>query len=597
MSTSTDPHQLEPDPFPRRKRSDDNDLPANSPEPTRKRSRYNDTVNEYTSLREVYIIGDDEEPVTTMRGGGTTEDPIQFLEWNSENIITIVDESVISLSSDDEDDEGLISLLSDDEDNGDTPSIVRQSIESSQGATSPAFSALEQNLTYDSDISLDDASQRFHTPLSLSSDILSLPSLSSTPVHRSVNGSETNSDDDNERFLTPLGVSPDALLSPSSSSKTTATLCTSSAVSPRASTVIGEHSALLDSPKSSQSDLARSDEEEPPAQEEELGTNEEFSCCVVIDGDFDDEEEDEEALARISRQIPLWEDWLHNDEIKVEPEDSEAESIHEEQQDIQPTQPARKSPSPIAHKPSIHQSPSPPRTPSRENHHTGHPIPPFSPLQAPNSQTFREESPTDAQEARRQALEKTRAFTIHKKRLFYKHYAQTHLPILRARLANQIANYVQMPPTNPQSLCHIHTGLEGLKTNCIPFHVKFKHDSVTLKLQLNLGVINLLVNNRLSDRDIDGLVNDWWHVSHLCGNWRCVNVEHIIAEPGHVNVNRNRCLRPGKGGRVEVCLHVPRCLVEHTAPIAEGDRARAKLRAKKGGVGAADESAQDDGLV
>lgn len=56
------------------------------------------------------------------------------------------------------------------------------------------------------------------------------------------------------------------------------------------------------------------------------------------------------------------------------------------------------------------------------------------------------------------------------------------------------------------------------------------------------------------------------HVSHLCHNKLCVNVEHLTVEPDHYNRSRNYCpyrilCRCCEGERYHMlCKHRPRCL-------------------------------------
>lgn len=52
-------------------------------------------------------------------------------------------------------------------------------------------------------------------------------------------------------------------------------------------------------------------------------------------------------------------------------------------------------------------------------------------------------------------------------------------------------------------------------------------------------------------------INKKWHLSHLCGNWTCVNPGHTTVEPGNVNISRNNCFSH-RGG----CLHDPKCMKE-----------------------------------
>lgn len=58
---------------------------------------------------------------------------------------------------------------------------------------------------------------------------------------------------------------------------------------------------------------------------------------------------------------------------------------------------------------------------------------------------------------------------------------------------------------------------------------------------LNYGIVNKIINYTISKREADGFVNRKWHLSHLCGNWTCLNPRHTCVEEGRVNAERNGC--------------------------------------------------------
>ncbi|KAL2065839.1 hypothetical protein VTL71DRAFT_3509 [Oculimacula yallundae] len=74
---------------------------------------------------------------------------------------------------------------------------------------------------------------------------------------------------------------------------------------------------------------------------------------------------------------------------------------------------------------------------------------------------------------------------------------------------------------------------------------------------LNYGIVVKLVNFQMTKQQQDGFINKQWHLSHLCGNWTCLNPYHTTVEPGAVNVSRNSCFSHRSG-----CLHTPKCLKE-----------------------------------
>jgi hypothetical protein len=51
-------------------------------------------------------------------------------------------------------------------------------------------------------------------------------------------------------------------------------------------------------------------------------------------------------------------------------------------------------------------------------------------------------------------------------------------------------------------------------------------------------------------------------LSHLCGNWPCLNPAHATVEPGSVNISRNNCFSHRSG-----CAHTPQCLKDKKVPL------------------------------
>ncbi|KUJ13719.1 uncharacterized protein LY89DRAFT_146082 [Mollisia scopiformis] len=82
-------------------------------------------------------------------------------------------------------------------------------------------------------------------------------------------------------------------------------------------------------------------------------------------------------------------------------------------------------------------------------------------------------------------------------------------------------------------------------------------------LVLNYGMVSKIVNFKLTKQQKDGFINKQWHLSHLCGNWTCLNPRHTTVEPGKINISRNNCFSHRSG-----CLHDPKCLKEKKVPLA-----------------------------
>ncbi|MCJ1431592.1 hypothetical protein MMC27_000947 [Xylographa pallens] len=74
-------------------------------------------------------------------------------------------------------------------------------------------------------------------------------------------------------------------------------------------------------------------------------------------------------------------------------------------------------------------------------------------------------------------------------------------------------------------------------------------------LSVNFGVVALLVESFLTEEQKEGFIQKTWHLSHLCGNWTCLNWRHLTVEDGSINVQRNACFMHRNG-----CLHNPPCM-------------------------------------
>lgn len=74
---------------------------------------------------------------------------------------------------------------------------------------------------------------------------------------------------------------------------------------------------------------------------------------------------------------------------------------------------------------------------------------------------------------------------------------------------------------------------------------------------MNFGTANLLIHRLLSNTQKLGIIYERWELSHLCGNWRCMNHNHHIVESKHTNLERMSCFKDA----FKTCRHHPACLV------------------------------------
>ena len=99
--------------------------------------------------------------------------------------------------------------------------------------------------------------------------------------------------------------------------------------------------------------------------------------------------------------------------------------------------------------------------------------------------------------------------------------------------------------------------LDGGMRGRIIYLYRWKDDMGNHVVQVNYGVVALLVNSRLTNTQKEGWIEDAWHLSHLCGNWICCNWRHHTIEDGPTNVSRNGCF-----GSSKECIHKPPCMKE-----------------------------------
>ncbi|KAF8859930.1 hypothetical protein BDZ45DRAFT_339299 [Acephala macrosclerotiorum] len=82
-------------------------------------------------------------------------------------------------------------------------------------------------------------------------------------------------------------------------------------------------------------------------------------------------------------------------------------------------------------------------------------------------------------------------------------------------------------------------------------------------LVLNYGIVSKIVNYKMTKQQKDGFINKQWHLSHLCGNWTCLNPTHTTVEPGGINISRNNCFSHRSG-----CHHEPKCMKDKKVSLA-----------------------------
>lgn len=80
---------------------------------------------------------------------------------------------------------------------------------------------------------------------------------------------------------------------------------------------------------------------------------------------------------------------------------------------------------------------------------------------------------------------------------------------------------------------------------------------------MNFGIARLLCLGKLSNEEKSGIIDKGWELSHLCGNWRCMNHEHFAVEAKSTNLQRMACFKR----RGVACLHRPPCMVGYQSDL------------------------------
>ncbi|KAI9656962.1 MAG: hypothetical protein M1831_004510 [Alyxoria varia] len=119
--------------------------------------------------------------------------------------------------------------------------------------------------------------------------------------------------------------------------------------------------------------------------------------------------------------------------------------------------------------------------------------------------------------------------------------------------------------------CMLHLSPPDTGSNTIQTNLYWDHPQGRQSVMINFGVAVIVIarylgreEGVLTQEQLDGFINNGWHLSHLCGNWTCLNIDHYTIEPGSVNISRNGCF-----SQKAPCQHKPRCMREHKRPVNE----------------------------
>ncbi|KAF2433050.1 hypothetical protein EJ08DRAFT_105578 [Tothia fuscella] len=113
--------------------------------------------------------------------------------------------------------------------------------------------------------------------------------------------------------------------------------------------------------------------------------------------------------------------------------------------------------------------------------------------------------------------------------------------------------------------CWIHPAITTSQANNKAITTEIQIDHVN-RISIQFGHTMLLLHNKITDEQKSGIIEESWHLSHICGNFRCLNLHHFTIEPGSVNQNRKICHNKSKGRACVNRNHKPRCFFEPSDP-------------------------------
>jgi len=113
---------------------------------------------------------------------------------------------------------------------------------------------------------------------------------------------------------------------------------------------------------------------------------------------------------------------------------------------------------------------------------------------------------------------------------------------------------------------------DGVPAGLVKCHFSWNDQSGHHKLDVNYGIVSLIVNHQLTSPQIRGFIDDSWQLSHLCGNWTCCNWKHYTVEHKCINCTRNGCFSSNSE-----CLHSLRCIEEKKRRLLLRQMTRRKI--------------------
>lgn len=108
--------------------------------------------------------------------------------------------------------------------------------------------------------------------------------------------------------------------------------------------------------------------------------------------------------------------------------------------------------------------------------------------------------------------------------------------------------------------CWLYTAclLAGNQSPHLRVCIKSIHNNCQEGIYFDFTVVLMLHDHdgTLNKELIDLIVNGRWQNSHVCGNWTCLNTNHVFTEPTHILQSRHSCFKEVNA----LCSHEPRCM-------------------------------------
>ena len=133
------------------------------------------------------------------------------------------------------------------------------------------------------------------------------------------------------------------------------------------------------------------------------------------------------------------------------------------------------------------------------------------------------------------------------------------------KLNRWVRGYWDTIPNRENDTCWLcpHWKLPSGRKGRISKKVYFRTSTGGHRVSFNFGIIALLVKGRLRNSHKKMIIKESWELSHLCGNWTCLNPGHFTIESGSVNKSRKTCFRQ------YWCDHSLPCKIERKRPLSE----------------------------